>query len=88
MTEPSLVDWAGTRHVRARGEVRIASLVPSLTETLFALGLGDAVVARTGFCVHPRDEVRRVPKFGGTKDPDLAKRQRAADRTFRRDLRL
>ena len=45
--------------------------MPSLTELLFALGLGDALVARTGFCVHPRDGVRRVRKVGGTKDPDL-----------------
>jgi ABC-type Fe3+-hydroxamate transport system substrate-binding protein len=50
---------------------RIASLVPSLTELLFALGLGPHVVARTGFCIHPR-EARAVPKVGGTKDPDLA----------------
>lgn len=46
--------------------------MPSLTELLFALGLGPHVVARTGFCIHPR-EARRVPKVGGTKDPDLAK---------------
>ncbi len=52
--------------------LRIASLVPSLTELLFALGLGPCVVARTGFCIHPR-EARRVPKVGGTKDPDLAR---------------
>ena len=45
--------------------------MPSLTELLFALGLGDRVVARTGFCVHPRESVRRVPKVGGTKDVDL-----------------
>ena len=52
--------------------MRIASLVPSLTELLFALGLGPQVVARTGFCIHPR-EARTVPKIGGTKDPDLGK---------------
>lgn len=65
-------DWAATVHARSE-EARIACLVPSLTQTLFALGLGDRVVARTGFCVRPRGEVRRVPKIGGTKDPDLAK---------------
>lgn len=65
------VDWAGVAHARATGEARIACLVPSLTELLFALDLGAAVVARTGFCVHPRDGVRRVPKIGGTKDPRL-----------------
>ena len=65
-------DWAGCVHPRTTQGLRIASLVPSLTELLFALGLGSCVVARTGFCVHPRDAVRRVPKIGGTKDPDLA----------------
>ena len=64
-------DWAGVAHARAGDEARIACLVPSLTELLFALGLGDRVVARTGFCVHPRDAVRAVPKVGGTKDVDL-----------------
>ncbi len=52
---------------------RIASLVPSLTELLFALGLGPHVVARTGFCIHPADAVRAVPKVGGTKDVNLGR---------------
>lgn len=46
---------------------RIVSLVPSITELLFALGLGERVVGRTGFCIHPREAVRHVPKVGGTK---------------------
>jgi len=50
---------------------RIVSLVPSLTELLFALDLGECVVGRTGFCVHPRDAVRAVPKVGGTKTVDI-----------------
>jgi ABC-type Fe3+-hydroxamate transport system substrate-binding protein len=50
---------------------RIVSLVPSLTELLFALDLGGSVVGRTGFCVHPRDAVRAVPKVGGTKTVDV-----------------
>ena len=65
-------DWAGVAHPVAGGQARIACLVPSLTELLFALGLSGRVVARTGFCVHPRDGVRGVPKVGGTKDVDLA----------------
>lgn len=52
---------------------RIACLVPSITETLFAMGLGEHVVARTGFCIHPEPAVREVPKVGGTKDVNLAK---------------
>ncbi len=57
---------------------RIASLVPSLTELLVALGLGPRLVARTGFCVHPADAVASVPKVGGTKDVNLAKLRRLA----------
>ena len=57
---------------------RIASLVPSLTELLFELGLGPWVVARTGFCIHPRDAVAAVPKVGGTKDVNLAKLRQLA----------
>ncbi|HET9046261.1 MAG TPA: hypothetical protein VFO33_04835, partial [Casimicrobiaceae bacterium] len=52
----AFVDWAGTVHEVARTP-RIASLVPSLTELLFSLGLGEFVVARTGFCVHPKGDV-------------------------------
>jgi len=52
---------------------RIASLVPSGTELLCALGLAPWLVARTGFCVHPRDQVAGVAKVGGTKDVNLAK---------------
>ncbi len=69
----AFVDWADTVHAPAAAPVRIASLVPSLTELLFALDLGQEVVARTGFCVHPTPAVRRIPKIGGTKDPDLAR---------------
>jgi len=52
---------------------RIASLVPSLTELVVALGLGHFLVARTGFCIHPALALRDVPKVGGTKDVNLAK---------------
>jgi len=51
---------------------RIVSLVPSLTEALFALGLGERVVGVTEWCVHPASEVAALPKLGGTKNPDLA----------------
>ena len=51
---------------------RIVSLVPSVTEALFALGLGERVVGVTDWCVHPADGVASLPKLGGTKDPDVA----------------
>ena len=65
------VDAAGKMHPRADANARIVSLVPSITELLFSLGLDSQVVGRTGFCVHPRDAVRNVPKVGGTKDVKL-----------------
>lgn len=55
------------------GETRIASLVPSLTELVAALGLSSLLVGRTGFCVHPADVVHQIPKLGGTKDVSLAR---------------
>ncbi len=57
---------------------RIASLVPSLTELVVALGLGERLVARTGYCIHPADAVAGVAKIGGTKDVNLAKLRRLA----------
>src|SRR6476619_1886404 len=58
--------------------VRIASLVPSLTELVVALGLGDRLVARTGWCIHPAAALAAVPKVGGTKTVNLAKLRRLA----------
>lgn len=59
-------------------DIRIASLVPSLTELVVALGLGGHLVARTGFCIHPAPHLRDVPKVGGTKDVNLAKLRQLA----------
>jgi ABC-type Fe3+-hydroxamate transport system substrate-binding protein len=58
--------------------LRIASLVPSLTELVVELGLGGALVARTGFCIHPAAALTGVAKVGGTKDVNLGKLQRLA----------
>jgi ABC-type Fe3+-hydroxamate transport system substrate-binding protein len=58
--------------------LRIASLVPSVTELVAALGLAPYLVARTGFCIHPADSLAAVPKVGGTKDVNLPKLQRLA----------
>jgi ABC-type Fe3+-hydroxamate transport system substrate-binding protein len=65
------VDAADVVHDRARSDARIACLVPSITELVWALGLGPQLVARTGFCIHPRPQLDAVPKVGGTKDVNL-----------------
>ncbi len=50
---------------------RIVSLVPSLTETVVAIGLGDELVGITKFCVEPPGLHRTAALVGGTKDPEL-----------------
>src|SRR3954452_16397576 len=44
---------------RTLSPVRIVSLVPSATELLFALGLGDEVIAVTHECDHPLEALDR-----------------------------
>jgi iron complex transport system substrate-binding protein len=51
--------------------MRIVSLCPSLTETVFRLGKGKTLVGRTKFCVQPAAEVSAVERLGGTKNPRL-----------------
>ncbi len=55
-----------------RSPRRIVSLVPSDTFSLFALGLGGAVVGRTRYCVEPAPAVDAIAVCGGTKDVDTA----------------
>jgi len=52
---------------------RIVSLVPSLTEALFRLGLGDRVVGVTDYCVEPPEALATRASVGGTKDADPEK---------------
>ncbi|MEL0069462.1 MAG: helical backbone metal receptor, partial [Betaproteobacteria bacterium] len=67
------IDDNGVEHLRVKSGARIVCVVPSITELLFDLGLGESVVGRTGFCFYPREKVKSVPKIGGTKDFDLQK---------------
>ena len=54
---------------RILDRMRIASLVPSATEALFALGLGDSVVAVTHECDHPA-AAASLPKLTSSVIPD------------------
>ena len=51
---------------------RIVSLAPSITETLFALGLGDRVVGVTSYCDYP-PEAAEKEKLGDTLRPSIEK---------------
>lgn len=69
----ALTDAGGTLHAPAGPDARIVCLVPSITELVCDLGLAGQLVGRTGFCIHPWETVRLIPKVGGTKDVSLDK---------------
>lgn len=55
---------------QAQTPARIISLAPNLTEILYDLGLGERVVAVTGYCNYP-PEVKGKPQIGGMSNPSL-----------------
>jgi iron complex transport system substrate-binding protein len=64
------VDEVG-RTVRVPQPVqRIVSLAPSLTETIYALGLQDRLVGDTDYCDYPPDAQKKT-KVGGAINPSL-----------------
>ena len=52
---------------------RIVSLVPSLTELLFDLGLEENIVGVTKFCCHPKVKCQSKVYIGGTKTVKIDK---------------
>jgi ABC-type Fe3+-hydroxamate transport system substrate-binding protein len=54
--------------------MKVISLVPSITEALFDLGLTEnEVIGRTKFCIHPKEKVKNIPIIGGTKNINIEK---------------
>ena len=65
-----VIDETG-RTVRVSQPVnRIVSLAPSLTETVYALGLQDRLVGDTEYCDYPADAQKKT-KVGGGTNPSL-----------------
>lgn len=52
---------------------RIISLVPSQSEFLWDLGLGNELIGITKFCVHPKEMFNSKQRVGGTKSLDIEK---------------
>jgi len=63
---PAVIEKQGVLEVPKR----IVSMAPSLTETLFAIGVGDRVVGRTRYCSYP-PEAAEIPEIGGHLDPNI-----------------
>jgi len=51
---------------------RIVSMAPSITETLYALGVQDKIVGVTKFCNYPPEAMKKE-KIGGIVDPNMEK---------------
>jgi iron complex transport system substrate-binding protein len=63
------IAWGWTTVFTAPPAMRIVSTSPSITESLFALGLGSRVVGVSTFCRYPA-EAMRLPKVGSYLRPD------------------
>ena len=50
---------------------RVVSLVPSMTESLFDLDLGNRLIAVTDYCTRPAHGVKSLPRVGTTQYPDI-----------------
>ncbi|MFT4578846.1 MAG: iron complex transport system substrate-binding protein [Nitrospinales bacterium] len=65
---PTSLLWADNTKVSFAS--RIISASPSITETLFELGLKDRVIAVTDFCEYP-EEACQLPSIGGMLNPNM-----------------
>ena len=80
MTLGPFLDATGESLILAAPPSRIVSLVPSVTELLFALGAGDAVAGCTIYCREPAERVATITRVGGEKNPKLERiRELGAD---------
>jgi ABC-type Fe3+-hydroxamate transport system substrate-binding protein len=70
---PFYTDQLGNKMQLNAAPNRIISLVPSQTELLYDLGLDEAVIGITKFCVHPDSWFRNKIRVGGTKNLDIEK---------------
>lgn len=66
----TLAGCTPVQHSTTATPKRIISFAPSITETLFALGLGNRVVGVTRYCTYPR-QVQNLPQIGGYLDPNF-----------------
>lgn len=56
-----------------QAKARIISMVPSITATLYTLGLAENVIGITRYCPKPNINHSNIQIIGGTKDPDIDK---------------
>jgi iron complex transport system substrate-binding protein len=67
------VDSRGVKVTVPDEGVRIVSLSPGGTETLYAIGLRDEIVGISDFCNYPVEFVSGKPRMGGYSTPNIEK---------------
>ncbi|MHB8994184.1 MAG: ABC transporter substrate-binding protein [Armatimonadota bacterium] len=92
----TVTDDVGVKMTFDKAPQRIISLAPSLTELLFALGLGDRIIGVTEWCKYPPEALKK-PKVGGyinssqekivSLAPDVIFCTRGTPQTFMQSLR-
>lgn len=92
----TITDDVGATMTFERAPQRIVSLAPSLTELLFALGLGNRIIGVTNWCKYPPEALGK-PKVGGyinssleqivSLTPDVVFCTRGTPQTFMQSLR-
>jgi iron complex transport system substrate-binding protein len=66
----TFIDGADREVVLEKEPMRIVSLAPSVTETLFAIGAGDKLVGRTDYCLYP-EQTAEVASVGTLREPSI-----------------
>jgi len=64
------IDELGREVVLKKPPERIISLAPSITEMLFAIGMGERVIGVTTWCDYP-EQAKRIEKIGDTLHPNI-----------------
>ena len=67
-----IIDQTGRKLSIAHHPKTIVSLVPSVTELLFDLDMGNKIAGLTDYCIHPADGVATKIKIGGPKNIEIA----------------
>jgi len=73
MNQKKVVDHIGRTVEFSYPPIRIISLAPGLTDTLYSLGLENEIVGRTRYCIHPKEKVDKAVPVGGTKEINIDK---------------
>ena len=67
----SLSTWPACSRAPTPGKtLRVVSISPNTTETMFAIGAGDLLVGRSRYCDIPA-EAQKLPAVGGFSDPNI-----------------